>query len=43
MEISIRRNNLIHPTGVSTFAITHELLIDFGVRELRFAQTNTQT
>ena len=25
------------PTGVSTFAITHELFVYFGVRELRFS------
>ncbi|MCH7403612.1 hypothetical protein ACFOUP_13390 [Belliella kenyensis] len=43
MEISNRRTNLSQPTGVSTFAITHELIIHFGVRELRFAQANAQT
>jgi|GEM_PF-1287659 len=43
MEISIRRDNLVQPTGVSTFAITHGLLIYFGVRELRFAQAYAQT
>jgi hypothetical protein len=32
-----------HRTGVSTFAITHELIIDLGVRELRFAQSKAQT
>lgn len=31
------------PTCVSTFAITHKLIIHFGVRELCFTQANTQT
>ena len=31
------------PSGVSTFAITHGLIIYSGVRELRFAQANAQT
>lgn len=43
MEVCIRSSNLIQHTGASTFAITHELFIDIGVRELRFSQSNAQT